>query len=124
KIYRDKNVQLHIHCADNCVFRGDETDLMEILGNLLDNACKACRHQVSVTITYQQDLTLCIEDDGPGVPVDKRQKLFERGTRLDTYQDGHGVGLAIVDELVKSYSGSLQLDESEMGGARFTIQFH
>ena len=124
KIYRDKNVQLRIHCADNCVFRGDETDLMEILGNLLDNACKACRHQVSVTITYQQDLTLCIEDDGPGVPVDKRQKLFERGTRLDTYQDGHGVGLAIVDELVKSYSGSLQLDESEMGGARFTIQFH
>lgn len=124
KIYRDKNVQLQIHCADNCVFRGDETDLMEILGNLLDNACKACRHQVSVTITYQQDLTLCIEDDGPGVPVDKRQKLFERGTRLDTYQDGHGVGLAIVDELVKSYSGSLQLDESEMGGARFTIQFH
>jgi two-component system, OmpR family, sensor histidine kinase PhoQ len=124
KIYRDKDLQLQINCADNCVFRGDETDLMEILGNLLDNACKACRQQVSVTVTHQSQLTLCIEDDGPGVPADNRQKLFERGTRLDTYQDGHGVGLAIVDELVTSYSGTLLLDDSELGGARFTVCFN
>ena len=123
KIYRDKNIQIELNCPENSVFRGDETDLMEILGNLLDNACKACRHQVSVTINQLPDLVLCIEDDGPGVPVDKRQQLFVRGTRLDTYHEGHGVGLAIVAELVSSYSGNIALDDSELGGARFSLRF-
>ncbi len=123
KIYRDKHVSITLNCAENCVFRGDETDLMEILGNLLDNACKACRREVIVSINQQQSLTLCIEDDGPGVPADQRQRLYERGTRLDTYHEGHGVGLAIVAELVQSYSGKLQLDDSELGGARFSVQF-
>ena len=124
KIYRDKAINIQLHCADDCVFRGDETDLMEILGNLLDNACKACRNTVLVTIsTSQQQLTLCIEDDGPGIPADKRQQLFQRGARLDTYHEGHGVGLAIVAELVQSYAGSLQLDNSELGGARFRLLF-
>jgi two-component system, OmpR family, sensor histidine kinase PhoQ len=123
KIYRDKNVAISVECAETCVFRGDETDLMEILGNLLDNACKACRHNVKVSIKQQNQLTLCIEDDGPGVPADKRIKLFERGARLDTYHEGHGVGLAIVAELVQSYSGQLKLDDSELGGARFSLLF-
>ncbi|WP_027670831.1 ATP-binding protein [Rheinheimera baltica] len=123
KIYRDKNIQIELNCPENSVFRGDETDLMEILGNLLDNACKACRHQVSVTINQLPELVLCIEDDGPGVPVDKRQQLFVRGTRLDTYHEGHGVGLAIVAELVSSYSGNIALDDSELGGARFSLRF-
>ncbi|HBN88353.1 MAG TPA: ATP-binding protein, partial [Rheinheimera sp.] len=77
--------------------------------------------QVTVTIKQSQHLMLCIEDDGPGVPQEKRQALFERGTRLDTYQDGHGVGLAIVAELVQSYSGTLEIDDSDLGGARFTV---
>lgn len=124
KIYRDKNVKIQINCADDCMFRGDETDLMEILGNLLDNACKACRHEVAVNISQKPQLVLCIEDDGPGVAVDKRKQLFERGTRLDTYHEGHGVGLAIVAELVESYSGNIQLDSSDLGGARFRIQFN
>ena len=122
KIYRDKTVVIKVNCPDNAVFRGDETDLMEILGNLLDNACKACNQRVHITIT-ERPLSLCIEDDGPGVPAEKRQQLFERGTRLDTYKEGHGVGLAIVAELVESYSGELQLDDSELGGARFCVNF-
>jgi two-component system sensor histidine kinase PhoQ len=122
KIYRHKNVHITLHCASNAVFRGDETDLMEILGNLLDNACKACRHKVELSVqSKHQQLLLSIEDDGPGVPADKRQQLFERGIRLDTYRDGHGVGLAIVAELVQSYSGKLTLDDSELGGARFQL---
>lgn len=122
KIYRHKNIHIKLQCASDAVFRGDETDLMEILGNLLDNACKACRHQVALTVqTKHQQLLLSIEDDGPGVPADKRQQLFERGARLDTYKDGHGVGLAIVAELVQSYSGKLTLDDSELGGARFQL---
>jgi len=123
KIYRDKNVLIKLNCAEHCVFRGDETDLMEILGNLLDNACKACRHEVVVSINQHDGLTLCIEDDGPGVPEHQRQRLYERGTRLDTYHEGHGVGLAIVAELVQSYSGKLEVDDSELGGARFNVQF-
>lgn len=126
KIYRDKQLKITIHCHDNSVFRGDETDLMEILGNLLDNACKACKHQVSVSISESQQASLmvAIEDDGPGVPLNKRETLFERGTRLDTYQEGHGVGLSIVYELVQSYSGNLSIDDSPLGGARFTLEFH
>lgn len=122
KIYRDKNLVIVTECADSDVFKGDETDLMEILGNLLDNACKACRSTVSVRIE-QHPLAIYIEDDGPGVPVDKRHQLFQRGSRLDTYKEGHGVGLAIVAELVQSYSGELTLDTSELGGARFGLVF-
>lgn len=123
KIYRDKHVSIQVNCADSCVFRGDETDLMEILGNLLDNACKACKHKVAISITQLPHLLICIEDDGPGVPPGKRQILFERGTRLDTYHEGHGVGLAIVAELVQSYSGTLELTDSDFGGAKFCILF-
>ena len=96
---------------------------MEILGNILDNASKDSRQQVYVTIG-QNPFSLCVEDDGPGVPVAKRKQLFERGTRLDTYREGHGVGLAIVAELVESYSGELVLDDSPLGGARFSVKFN
>ena len=122
KIYRDKGCQIEIQCTDQVVFRGDETDLMEILGNLLDNACKACNHKVKIS-AFGKPLQLDIEDDGPGIPTNKREELFERGTRLDTYKEGHGVGLSIVSELVKSYSGELQVSQSPLGGARFVIRF-
>ncbi len=122
KIYRDKELHIHIDCAENATFRGDETDLMGILGNLLDNACKACQRQVKLTV-IQNPLNLIVEDDGPGIAKDARKKLFERGTRLDTYKDGHGVGLSIVAELVSSYSGGMQITDSPMGGARFELIF-
>ncbi|WP_097111132.1 ATP-binding protein [Arsukibacterium tuosuense] len=122
KIYRDKELDIQIDCPENATFRGDETDLMEILGNLLDNACKACRHRVKLTVS-QNPLNLIIEDDGPGIAKDDRKKLFARGTRLDTYKDGHGVGLSIVAELVSSYSGGMQVTESPLGGARFELIF-
>ncbi|WP_372627641.1 ATP-binding protein [Arsukibacterium sp.] len=122
KIYRDKSLNIEVDCADNATFRGDETDLMEILGNLLDNACKACKRQVKLTV-IQNPLNLIIEDDGPGIAKDARKKLFTRGTRLDTYKDGHGVGLSIVAELVSSYSGGMQITDSPLGGARFELIF-
>ncbi|MAA96476.1 MULTISPECIES: ATP-binding protein [unclassified Arsukibacterium] len=122
KIYRDKDLHIQIECADNATFRGDETDLMEILGNLLDNACKACQRQVKLTV-IQNPLNLIVEDDGPGIAKEARKKLFARGTRLDTYKDGHGVGLSIVAELVSSYSGGMQITDSPLGGARFELIF-
>lgn len=122
KIYRDKGCIIELRCSDRAFFRGDETDLMEILGNLLDNACKACHKKVQVTVE-QHPFTLIVEDDGPGIPPSQRQELFERGTRLDTYVDGHGVGLSIVAELVSSYSGNIRVADSELGGALFTLTF-
>lgn len=122
KIYRDKGCVIELNCPERAFFRGDETDLMEILGNLLDNACKACNKKVRVTVALHP-LTLIVEDDGPGIPKNQRQELFERGTRLDTYVDGHGVGLSIVAELVNSYSGSIAVADSELGGAHFTLHF-
>ena len=121
RIYQDKGCQIEIQCAPDAFFRGDETDLMEILGNLLDNACKACRRQVKLAV-QTTPFKLVIDDDGPGIAKARRAELFQRGTRLDTYQEGHGVGLSIVAELVNSYSGAIHIDDSPLGGARFTLQ--
>ncbi|GGW62475.1 ATP-binding protein [Alishewanella tabrizica] len=122
KIYRDKGCNITLHCPPNAFFRGDETDMMEMLGNLLDNACKACNQKVRVTIG-QHPFTLTVEDDGPGIAPEKQQDMFERGTRLDTYADGHGVGLSIVAELVRSYSGTIRVTDSDLGGASFILTF-
>lgn len=122
KIYRDKGCQIELIIAEDTVFRGDETDLMEILGNLLDNACKACQHQVKLT-TNTAPLQINVEDDGPGIAVNQRGNLFQRGNRLDTYHEGHGVGLSIVAELVKSYSGHIVINDSPLGGALFSLSF-
>lgn len=122
KIYRGKQVQLSLDCPPNAMFRGDETDLMEMLGNLLDNAFKACEQRVALTIALRP-LTLTVEDDGPGVPADKTNDLLNRGTRLDTYKEGHGVGLSIVHELCLSYSGQIEIDRSPLGGACFRLRF-
>ncbi|WP_423185972.1 ATP-binding protein [Alishewanella sp. d11] len=122
KIYRDKDCVIELSCAEEAFFRGDETDMMEMLGNLLDNACKACHKKVRVRVE-QHPLKLIIEDDGPGIPPTQRQELFQRGIRLDTYADGHGVGLSIVAELINSYSGTITIGDSELGGAQFTLTF-
>ncbi|MEE2022925.1 ATP-binding protein [Alkalimonas mucilaginosa] len=122
KIYQHKGCQIEVECPDDMAFKGDETDMMEILGNLLDNACKACDQKVRLQVS-SHPFTLIVEDDGPGIPKDRRQQLFQRGTRLDTYQEGHGVGLSIVAELVSSYNGVLAISDSELGGARFHLSF-
>lgn len=122
KIYRDKQVQLSLDCPANAMFRGDETDLMEMLGNLLDNAFKACQQRVALTVTLRP-LSILVEDDGPGVPANKTTELLNRGTRLDTYKEGHGVGLSIVHELCLSYSGEIDIDQSPLGGASFRLRF-
>jgi two-component system sensor histidine kinase PhoQ len=122
KIYRSKQIKFNFQCSADAMFRGDETDLMEMLGNLLDNACKACHNQVSLTVQLKP-LILLVEDDGPGVPAEKTTELLTRGTRLDTYKEGHGVGLSIVHELCLSYSGLLTIKRSALGGAAFGLEF-
>ena len=102
-------------------FRGDESDLEEMAGNLLDNACKWSKGKIAVTMVAErtpsaQMLLVRIEDDGPGLSEDDAQKVLRRGVRLDEKTPGSGLGLDIIKELVDVYGGSLQLKRSVLGG--------
>jgi signal transduction histidine kinase len=102
-------------------FRGDESDLEEMAGNLLDNACKWSKGKIAVTMSAertpsQQFLLIRIEDDGPGLTEEEAQKVLRRGVRLDEKTPGSGLGLDIVKELVDVYGGGLQLRRSVLGG--------
>ncbi|MBO6226940.1 MAG: GHKL domain-containing protein [Shewanella sp.] len=125
KIYREPQINLSGEMADAAVFKGDEADLTEILGNVLDNACKAAKSTVKLTVTgdaYQ--LLICIEDDGLGISEALQNQIFERGIRADSYLQGNGIGLAIVRDLVDSYNGRISVSRSEtLGGAKFSISF-
>ncbi|MGZ9898962.1 ATP-binding protein [Shewanella gaetbuli] len=129
KIYHDANkdidYQLHLDNHQAAIFKGDSADLSEMIGNLLDNACKAAKHNVLLSIySNAESLTIHVEDDGVGLTQQQQASIFERGARADTYQQGHGIGLAIVSDIVNSYQGKLQVGQSaELGGAKFSIIF-
>jgi two-component system sensor histidine kinase PhoQ len=125
KVYADKRLTLtHDIQDDGLSFNCDMTDLMEILGNVLDNACKAATKQVALSVlTSLNKLQIHIEDDGPGIPENKREQLLERGTRLDSYKEGQGIGMAVVADLVSAYQGQLEIKQSDLGGAKLTLIF-
>lgn len=125
KIYAGQSKKLNVDVSKEAIFKGDEADLMEILGNLLDNAYKAADTTVKITVTQQvKDLSIVIEDDGAGIEDEQKLLILQRGTRADTYEYGHGIGLAIVKDLVASYQGKLDISRSpNLDGARFTIAF-
>ncbi|MEY8250918.1 MAG: ATP-binding protein [Colwellia sp.] len=125
KIYQGEHKQLTLNVTGNSTFQGDEADLLELLGNLLDNAYKAAKSTIRLTISQQGDaLIMCIEDDGVGILPLQITQILERGVRADTYEAGHGVGLAIVRDLVASYQGELHIGNSAvLGGAQFTLSF-
>ncbi|WP_152087533.1 ATP-binding protein [Pseudoalteromonas sp. A25] len=125
KVYHEKEIIFNSQCDDKIAFLGDKTDLMEILGNIIDNACKACNTRVDINVRFDKNKTLQleVEDDGPGIPEYQRSELLKRGSRLDTYEAGHGVGMAIVSDLVNSYHGNIEIGISKYAGARFLIEF-
>src|SRR3984893_14996789 len=102
--------------------------LTELIGNLLDNACKWCRSRVRLTASSDESagarerLNLVIEDDGPGISADDRARVLERGVRADQNVPGHGLGLAMVHDTVDLYGGQLSIDASPLGGARFSLR--
>jgi signal transduction histidine kinase len=100
----------------------DREDILELLGNLLDNACKWADSEVLLTIEEQdQGFSLLVEDDGPGIPESRREQVFSRGTRLDEQITGHGLGLGIVRDIVHAWGGELKLLQSTLGGLQVRI---
>ncbi|WP_122666271.1 sensor histidine kinase [Pseudomonas viridiflava] len=100
----------------------DREDILELLGNLLDNACKWADSDVLLIITRQEtSFCLVVEDDGPGIPEAMREEVFSRGARLDEQITGHGLGLGIVRDIVQAWGGNLQLEASHSGGLRVRI---
>ncbi|WP_223530479.1 sensor histidine kinase [Pseudomonas sp. GL-R-19] len=101
----------------------DREDLLELLGNLLDNACKWADAEVRLSVVERAEgFELSVEDDGPGIPEERRDQVFSRGTRLDEQTQGHGLGLGIVRDIVNSWCGTLVLQESEWGGLKVLIE--
>ena len=115
--YSDRNIEVVQRIPAHLSVRGDERDLLEMLGNLLDNAFKYTLHKVSISGSGGGPVEIRIEDDGPGIPEVLRNDVLSRGTRADEIQAGQGIGLAMVQELINAYGGSLEIGHSGLGGA-------
>jgi signal transduction histidine kinase len=120
KMYTDKGLDVGGENLGGFAFRGDPQDLEEMLGNLMENACKWAVHRVRVTAATVPggQIQIAIEDDGPGLPPEDRDRVLARGARLDESVPGSGLGLAIVSEIATLYGGSIHLDTSGLGGLR------
>ena len=118
RIFQDKGVDIDWDAEDGLYFQGERQDLLELAGNAMENAGKWCAGRVRVRATPLSDvrLRLTIEDDGPGLPPDRRQEVLRRGARLDESAPGSGLGLSIIDELARAYGGDLRLETAALGG--------
>jgi two-component system, OmpR family, sensor histidine kinase PhoQ len=129
KVYVERRITCELTVAEGATFTGDREDLTEIAGNLLDNAFKFTRTTVRITAdrvvspaARRDGLRIVIEDDGPGIPLDSRARVLERGARLDERVAGQGIGLSVVRELVNLNGGIIDIDESALGGARIEVK--
>ncbi len=123
RIFEEKRVMVDWTSDDDLAFQGERQDLLEIGRNVMENACKWCRRAVYASAGPLSDerLRLVVEDDGPGLPPDRRSEVLQRGARLDESAPGSGLGLSIVDELVRAYAGHIELGESSYGGLKVSI---
>ena len=122
------NVDIQTRFEASGPLRGDVSDLMEIFGNVLENACKFSRGRVVVHVTpvadlqsEQAKLRVTVEDDGAGIQVGQREQVLKRGQRADNQTPGQGIGLSVAAELVDLYQGELTIGDSELGGASICI---
>ena len=124
KIYHTKSINFTVNIAEDLQFKIDEGDFMELLGNLLDNASKWCQSQVSLSISNsQQQLSIQISDNGPGIQSEIMNEISQRGFRADQITPGHGIGLSIVKDIVNSYKGTIKFSSTQNTGLKVDIQF-
>ncbi len=130
KVYAGKGVTTGIRVEEGLCFFGDVGDLLEVLGNLLDNAFKACRARVEIAaeaVTAAQlrrpGLRLQVADDGPGIDPASVDMLLRRGVRADNRAEGQGIGLAVVRDVVDAYGGQMEFNRGELGGASVVVRF-
>jgi signal transduction histidine kinase len=123
RIYRKLDLDVDPGPAD-LVFAGERQDLMEIIGNILENACKWARTSIAAHTAPEGPrwLLIVVEDDGPGLPAERREEVLKRGARLDESAPGSGLGLSIVDELTRAYGGQVILGDSDLGGLKVTLR--
>ncbi|TVT49617.1 MAG: sensor histidine kinase [Denitromonas halophila] len=124
RLHAERNLHIALtDVADTLACRGDTQDLQEMLGNLLDNACKWAATQVAISAAIQDgQLAVHIDDDGPGLSEAQRTAVLARGVRADEHTPGSGLGLAIAHDLARVYGGDLRLDTAPLGGLRATLQ--
>lgn len=124
KVYRDKRVAVTLDVPAQARVPIEEGALLELLGNLLENAYRLCLGQIRVSLQQLPgELVLWVEDDGPGVPAHQRERILQRGERLDRQHPGQGIGLAVVKDIIDSFEACLTLEDSPLGGAAFRIEF-
>ncbi len=123
KVYIDKNIKLEMDVNTAATFYGEESDLTELLGNLMDNAFKYCQQEVRVKVqNINKHLQIVIDDDGPGIAEQDRHWVLERGARADTRESGQGIGLAVALDIISSYGGELKVGNSALGGASIQVE--
>ena len=122
-IYREKALVFKLDISAKSYFPGERDDLVELMGNLLDNASKWAESEIRIKAHMDDHcLELVVEDDGPGIPPDARERLLNRGERLDESTTGHGLGMSIITEIVRQYQGKLMLDSSQrLGGLEVQV---
>jgi len=123
KVHHDKSVQIQLEIDAGICFRGDQGDLMELLGNLIENAFKWCHNRIRLSAGIKGNrLFLTIDDDGPGIPAGQVEQILDRGVRADQSVPGQGIGLAVVRDIVHAYAGSIQIGNGGLGGASLILE--
>ena len=123
KVYHQRRVQFDNKIDERISARVQEADLMEIFGNLLENACKYGAQVITLESRKSAGMiSVTIDDDGPGFPDGSHDQLLKRGERADTEIEGQGIGLSITRELIEGYGGSLAISNNTGGGARITVK--
>ncbi len=123
KLNRNKDVSIELDAVSEVCFSGEEPDLQEIVGNLLENASKYAATSLELSAKYENSvLTIYVEDDGPGMDSKQIDKAMQRGGRVDEAKLGWGLGLSIIHDLVEEYAGSFNLSRSQLGGLKATVE--
>lgn len=125
RLYAERGITIDVQVPHDLSVRVQREDLDEMIGNLLDNACKWARAQVDIGASQTGAVVeITVDDDGSGLADDMREAVLQRGVRADEAAPGSGLGLAIVRDIAELYGGSISLEASPQGGVRARLRFH